>query len=139
MVEPLPPRRADWRDRLIRFLALAAAKPFAPGRHDCALFAAGAVTAMTGADPARGWRGYRSLAAGRRKLEAAGYADQVALAAAICPEIAPAFAGVGDLAVLPADEVGAALGVVQGPGIYCLRPSGLAVVSRLHAQRAFRV
>jgi hypothetical protein len=138
----IPPRRAGWRAGLAQYLARVAAVPFRPGVQDCALFAAGAVEAMTGADPAAPWRGgYRSLAAGKRALAKAGFADHVAFVAAHFEEIAPARAGVGDLALLPAgrgDRL-AALGVVQGAGVYVLRPGGLAVVDRLEICRAWGV
>lgn len=136
----LPARLPDWRARLGHYVAAVAARPFRPGAHDCALFVAGAVEAMTGADAAAEWRGtYRTLAAGIEALQAAGFADHVAFVAAHCAAVVPAFAAVGDLAVVPGDGGAHALGIVQGGGVYCLRPGGLAVVSRLHIQKAFRV
>lgn len=139
-LQMIPPRRADWRSRLAQYLAAVAHRPFRPGQHDCALFAAGAVEAMTGADLASAWRGsYRRLEDGLAALQAAGFEGLPALAAACFPEVAPALAQAGDLAVLPGDETGAALGVVQGPAVYVLDPRGLAVVSRLHMKKAFRV
>jgi hypothetical protein len=121
---------------LIAYAAEAGARPFRPGRHDCALFAAGWVKRATGQDLARGWRSrYRSLKRGQTLLETAGFADHVALAAAQLPEIAPAFAQVGDLAVLEDN----AFGIVAGEMIYCLRPDGLGLVPRLAMRRAFVV
>ena len=121
---------------LIAYAAEAGARPFRPGRHDCALFAAGWVKLATGQDYARGWRGtYRSLKRGQQLLEEAGLTDHVALAAAHLPEIAPAFAQVGDLAVLD-DQ---AFGIVAGETIYCLTPQGLGLVPRSAMRRAFAV
>lgn len=131
-------RRADWRVGLSAYLNKVARKPFRPGSHDCALFVAGAVEAMTGADLAAQWRGYKSLEEGRERLSEAGYGDHVSLVASLFNEVAPSFAQVGDIVVLPADT-GASLGIVQGEGVYCLTPAGLAVVSRMLAERAFRV
>ncbi|MTH62114.1 hypothetical protein GL300_23225 [Paracoccus litorisediminis] len=111
---------------------------FAYGRHDCALFAAGAVAAMTGTDHARGWRGYRSRAAGLRKLREAGFEDHIALVASHLEEIHPALAAPGDVAVVEGED-GPALGIVQGESIYILQREGLGLVSLLAAQRAFRV
>lgn len=132
-------RTTDWRTRLIAYLADSHAAPFRPGRHDCALFAAGAVAAMTGVDLAAHWRGrYRTLRGGLRVLRADGYADHVALADAhfeVCPV---AMARAGDLAAVPGPQ-GLALGVVQGARVYVLRPEGLATVDLLTAQRAWRV
>lgn len=136
----LAPRLPDWRVRLTDYLAEVARHPLRPGRHDCALFVAGAVRAMTGSDPARGWRGkYRSLAAGQRALEARGYADHVALVAAWCPPVAPAFAAVGDIAVMKSDVDAAALGLVQGASVYVLSRTGLVLVSRMEMLGAFKI
>ena len=121
---------------LIAYAAEAGQKPFRPGRHDCALFAAGWVKIATGQDFARGWRStYRSLKRGQQMLEEAGFADHVALAAAHLPGIAPAFAQVGDIAVLD-DQ---AIGIVAGEMIYCLKPDGLGLVPRGTMHRAFAV
>ena len=136
-----PARRPDWRNCLTAYLAQVARLPFRPGRHDCALFAAGAVEAMTGIDLAAEFRGgYRTLTEGFVALGAAGFVDHVTFTASHFDEVAPAFAQVGDVAVMPADGVdAAALGIVQGAGVYVLKPSGLAIASRLHMERAFQV
>jgi len=126
----------DRLSMLIAYASEAGTRPFRPGRHDCALFAAGWVRIATGHDLARGWRSrYRSLRRGQQLLEEAGFADHVALAAAHLPEIAPAFAQVGDLAAL--DD--SALGIVAGEMIYCLKPQGLGLVPRSTMRRAFQV
>lgn len=131
-------RLPDWKSRLTAYLAAIGTRPFKPGQHDCALFVAGAVETMTGDDPARGWRGYRSLAEGRRALARRGYADQVALVASLLPEIAPALARAGDVAVV-AGEDGPAVGIVQGEMVFALRREGLAILPRLQIERAFRL
>ena len=121
---------------LVAYAAEAGQKPFRPGRHDCALFAAGWVKIATGQDHARGWRStYRSLRRGQQLLEEAGFADHVALAATHLPEIAPAFAQVGDLAVLDDN----AFGINAGEMIYCLKPQGLGLVPRGQMRRTFAV
>ncbi len=126
----------DQLSLLIAYAAEAGQKPFRPGRHDCALFAAGWVKLATSQDLARGWRStYSSLKRGQQMLVEAGFADHVALAAAHLPEIAPAFAQVGDLAVLD-DQ---AFGIVAGEMIYCLKPEGLGLVPRSTMRRAFQV
>lgn len=83
---------------LPEFLRVARARPFAWGRHDCALFAADWVLNETGHDPAAAWRGrYRSEAGAARAIEAAGGLEE-AFDAALrgvwgrCP---PPAAGVG--------------------------------------------
>ena len=126
----------DRLSSLIAYAAEASVRPFRPGRHDCALFAAGWVKLVTGQDLARGWRSrYRSLRGGQKLMEEAGFRDHVDLAAAHLPEIVPAFAQIGDLAVLEDD----AFGIVSGEMIYCLKPKGLGLVPRGEMRRAFAV
>lgn len=50
-------RAPDWEDRLSTYLDRVSQEPFAWGSHDCALFAASAVKAMSGVDPAAAFRG----------------------------------------------------------------------------------
>lgn len=137
--DKMPARFDDWRVRLHGYLTTIAGLGFKPGQSDCALFAAGAFEAQTGVDLAAEWRGsYRSMRAGRALLLDRGFVDHVALAASFLPDVAPSFANVGDIGVIAGDG-GPALCVVQGAGVYCLRPDGLAVVSRLELMRAFKV
>lgn len=133
-------RKPDWHMALCQYLAEAGRAPFAHGTHDCALFAAGAVAAMTGEDPAARWRGkYKSLKGGLGAMRRAGVADHVAMAARVLAEIPPAMARPGDIAVIPDGDL-PALGVVQGEWIYVLAPGGgLALVELTRAARAFRV
>jgi hypothetical protein len=135
---PLWPRHPDWQPRLTDYLRANHARPFAWGRWDCALFVAGAVKAMTGRDPMRGYRGYRTLREGLRKARARGVEDHVAGVAASFAEIPPAFAGPGDIAAVPG-EPGLALGIVQGAQVYVVGARGLGLVSLTEARRAFRV
>ncbi|WP_415183527.1 DUF6950 family protein [Phaeovulum sp.] len=95
---------------------------------------------MTGEDPARPWRGkYRTLKAGLNQLQKTEFADHVTIAAARYPEIHPARAAVGDIAVVEGDDGMAALGLVQGELIYVLRRDGLATLPLTSARRAFRI
>lgn len=113
-------RYPDWQARLVAYLSATAALIQEPGVHDCALFPAGAVEAMTGVDLAADWRGtYSSFEEGLNALKAAGFADHIDLVARHFAEIAPAFAQAGDLAVVDG-LLGPSLGVVQGEGIYVL-------------------
>lgn len=50
-------RLADWEDRLVAYIDERRSMTFAWGSHDCALFGAGAVTAMTGEDHGAAFRG----------------------------------------------------------------------------------
>lgn len=132
-------RYPDWKPRLIDHVGGCAQLAFEYGKHDCALFAAGCVAAMTGVDLAATWRGkYTTLRGGLTALKRAGFADHLAFAAEHFEEIPTAFAAPGDLAVLDGPE-GAVLGVVQGEGIYVLALSGLGTLPLTHARTAYRV
>lgn len=118
------------------YIEAAKSKPFRPGRHDCALFAAGWVKMLTGRDLATEFRGqYRSLEEGKEQLRARGHEDHVAFAASIFEEAPLAFAVLGDLAVVGDD----ALGIVAGENIFALRPEGVAACQLTDATRIFRV
>lgn len=62
-------RFPDWETRLAAYLETLRDQPFRWGSLDCAIFAAGAVNAMTGVDPMRGLRGYRSEAGAEKVLK----------------------------------------------------------------------
>jgi len=171
-------RLPDWRPRLVSFVNSVRARPFAYGTHDCALFAAGAVEAMTGVDLAKDWRGaYSSLKEGLHVLRNLPWSDvfipqsdyvrshyddsfdvddwvfdgtdteqqeadlktgPVALVAHHFEKIPPAFAQIGDIAVI--GEVGIpALGVFEGEMILVLREEGLGLMPRAAAACAYRV
>jgi hypothetical protein len=131
-----PPGRKlpGWQKRLTDFLRDNHARPFQPGRWDCAIWAAGAVEAMTGEDFLRGFRGYRTIAEGKRKLQAKGFADHVAYVAAFLPEVPPAFAQPGDVAVI-GDQ---SLGIVQGAQVYVFGVNGFGMAPFTVIGRAFR-
>jgi hypothetical protein len=50
-------RRPDWPERLHEYVEARRDAPHVWGSNDCAMFAAGAVEAMTGVDPFARWRG----------------------------------------------------------------------------------
>lgn len=131
-------RFPDWQNRLAAYVEAIRAVPFSYGYHDCALFAAGAVEAMTGEDLSKKWRGYRSLDDGIAKLRKAGIRGQVDLAASLLPEVLP-------IAAMPGDVVsfdipgGEALGILQGRMFYAVTMTGLGLHSRSAVKRAFTV
>lgn len=66
-------RLPDWQDRLTALVAHAHRQPFAWGTHDCCLWAADAVLALTGRDPAADLRGrYADATGAMRALRAMG-------------------------------------------------------------------
>lgn len=139
-----PVRQPGWQIALSQYLAEAGRQQFQWGTHDCALFAAGAVAAMTGVDPAARWRGkdkpkYRTLRGGLGLMRRAGFVDHADVAARMFEEVPVATAQPGDLAAIRDGEL-FALGVVQGEWIYVLQPDGrLGLVELMAAARVFRV
>lgn len=65
-------RHPFWEQRLLALVERERDRPYRYGRHDCLLWAANAVKAVTGADYAKGHRGkYKSAASASRYLRQA--------------------------------------------------------------------
>lgn len=113
-------RLPDWRPRLDAWIAAAQGQVFVYGVQDCALFAAGAVEAMTGIDLAAEWRGrYASEAEGRALVGG----DHVALARSLLPARPSVLdATIGDVAIVEAPRGRQALAIVGGEHILGLHP-----------------
>lgn len=132
-------RLPDWLPRLAAYIASVRGAPFAYGSFDCALFAAGAVEAMTGVDLSEGLRGkYTTAPDGAIALARQGFMSPVDLAATHFARVTAAQLQVGDIAVVDTPD-GPALGVVQGGYIYVAAPTGLGIKSLLDARMGFRV
>ncbi|KGM86771.1 hypothetical protein rosmuc_03064 [Roseovarius mucosus DSM 17069] len=122
--------------QLIDYLDAVRAKRFRPGSHDCGMYVAGWVKVATGVDHGERWRGrYRSMAGLTRVMAQDGFASHVDYIASLFPEIPPAVAQVGDLAVCE----GSAMGIFASDRVFVLRPDGLGHLSRLKAERAFQI
>ena len=133
-------RRPDWRSCLTIHLDKVARDPFIYGTHDCALFAAGCVEAMTGVDLARRYRGiYATLKGGLKLLAVDGFDSHVAVVRAHFAEVPPSFAQVGDIMVLRVDAGIDALGIDLGERIAVLRTGELGMAPRAAAIAAYRV
>lgn len=105
-------RFQDWEDRLGTYLDRVAEEPFRWGTHDCALFAASCVNAMTGVDPARDYRGTydtgRGAAAALREHGAGTLLKTVR--SWFGPEKSVHFAKRGDLVMRDSTAVGICVG-----------------------------
>lgn len=126
---------ADWRTRLDGFLAAAARRPFAWGRHDCCLFAADWVLEIAGVDPAAAFRGrYTTPRGALRALKRYGTGDLVGTVSAALgrpPWHGPLYAQRGDLVAVASELAGwpePTLGVIGHTGVIHLltEPAGLA-------------
>lgn len=112
-------RRDDWPERLVAVVQQAQARPFRWGEHDCALFVADCVKAMTGVDVAEGLRGSYQDRPGaiRRLAERFAVLDLRGLGTRLFgAPIAPALAQRGDVALVMLEGQGSA-GVVLGPTV----------------------
>lgn len=138
MIAPI--RTRDWRPALAAWIDDCRSVPFVFGRHDCALFAAGAVEAMTGVDIAADLRGrYQDARGAARAIKKAGSSSLGDLTASRLPEVSPLKALPGDLAIIRDNDGAAALSVVLGAEVAAARDIGLSFVSRSRIERAFHV
>jgi len=133
-------RLPDWRSNLCAYLSDIARAEFRPGVHDCALFGAGAVKAMTGVDLAADYIGrYGSVSEGMALLKAEGINSLNDLVSRHFPETPPLMARAGDLALVTGRKNVDALGVVQGPSIFVLQVEGLGRVPLSSGLKGFNV
>jgi hypothetical protein len=140
MPTPSFQKRATWDADLRAYIDVVRGTPFEFGVFDCSTFAAGAVEAMTGVDPAAGFRGqYGGAESGLALVHAAGYLDHVDMAAALFDTVKNrTTARFGDLAAVQT-EAGLALGVVIGATILAPTLRGLGALHLTDAKRVFRV
>lgn len=103
-------RLPDWEERFAALLAEARDRPHAYGGHDCLLFCAAVVEAITGTDWGSEHRGrYRTEAGSTRYLRRLGFDSAEAMIDSLLPERPVAFARRGDL-VLAGGIPGACVG-----------------------------
>lgn len=109
------------------------------GESDCCLTIADIVLAYTGFDMAAEYRGkYKTAIGAARALKRYGKGDIASTAASIYPEISPAEAGRGDLAVVTT-EAGDSLGLVFNTRVWAMTTSGLVDLPRTLIKRAWRI
>jgi hypothetical protein len=138
-------RAENWPIKLADALVRARRRPFVWGQHDCCLFVADVVKAMTGMDMGADIRGRYDSREGAAALIAqttggggfdalaALYADRYGFA-----EVAPGFAWRGDVALTDAD-LGPTLGIIIDSSVGHLAPGGLTFLPRALVRRAWRV
>lgn len=148
LIVSAPARPHDWEHRLHAFLESEKAKPFAWGTHDCCIFAANWIQALTGVDIAEDFRGkYSDEASCNALLAKLGYADVDAMITAQLtvkwqfPVVHPNFAHRGDL-IQVEQPTGSALCVVglNGKHSHGVSEKGLVRLRTYHdATRAWRI
>lgn len=130
----IPQRFPDWPTRLSAYLIQVEGRKFRYGRWDCVLFMAGGVLAMTGADLAKGHRGYSGKAGASAKLAEMGAGDWPDLLKDRA--ISARDMTVGDLAMIKDECAG---GICIGSYIKVLTPTGIGIVPRSDAVRGFKI
>ena len=134
-------RLPDWPERLADMVAAWRQQPFMWGEADCALFAAAAVEACRGHNPAAHWRGhYHSGRSAYRLLRTRGFQTLAdAVDATLGPRLPPVLARRGDVVAL-ARAAGLALGVCQGGvALFPAKGAGLEAVPMTEVFTAWRV
>jgi len=132
-MRPPPARRRlpGWPERLADIIDAHRDTPFAWGTHDCCLFAAAVVAALTGHDPAAGYRGAYATEAEAEALIGPGglpgFLAQQAAAAGLPQLPHPSQAQRGDLALVTVGNT-PLLGVVLGDLVAAPGTDGLAFV-----------
>jgi hypothetical protein len=137
---PLPATRLpDWQPRLAALFAQRLAAPFEWGVHDCCLFAADAVLAVTGHDPAADLRGaYTCEDTAAPVLAANGGLAALARARA-GPAVPVALAQAGDIGLcLQAEPRALALAVFGGNVWHAPGPQGLVAHPAASISTAWR-
>ncbi len=136
-------RREDWAERLAEVVEARRDTPFEWGAHDCALFAADCVLAMTGTDYAQSLRGtYRDARGAMRVLDGKSLD---ALLDGIFPRIDPGYMQRGDVCAVPrspnmqAHDLELALGVCLGAQVVLPGDAGLHFIPSRSALHAWRV
>lgn len=133
------PRLPGAQERLQRLLEQRSAEPFEWGRHDCCLFAADAVQAQLGIDPAEGLRGrYGTALQAVRALRELGGLEALARQALGAPLRAPLLACSGDVGLVE-DEGGDLLAVCIGEWWTAPTSRGLGLIALNRARISWRV
>ncbi len=136
-------RHEDWAQRLDVAIHAARSREFSYGAHDCWLFVADCVQAMTGTDYAADLRGYDSKAKAYEIITK--YGSQEAMVCSLLGEpIHPALAQRGDVMLIQAElapgEHGESGGICDGVKIWTPKVSGgLRSFPRSTARLAWRI
>lgn len=117
-------RLNNWPSRFAALVESARAQPFEWGAHDCCLWAASAVLAITGVDPAHAWRaGYRTERAAMRILASLGGLEGAGALTGI--PVALACAAIGDIGLVNWPDGARSLAVCAGHTWMCAGEAGL--------------
>lgn len=130
-------RLRDWQERFDALVAARLARPLSWGVHDCALFAADAVEAITGVRLCPELRAYASARQAARLLASLGGVRGLA-ARELGAQLPARAARVGDVVVLASGKR-EALGVCNGQTAIGAGAAGLVQVPMRQALAAWKV
>lgn len=133
-------KRTDgWEARMYEVLDEYRTSPLVYGVHDCGLFAARIVQALTGEDVVSRWLGaYATRAAAMRLVMERGGLPAL-VSAHLGESVAPERAQRGDILSIPHLRFGSALGVCDGPTGWFVGYTGLVTHRRRHWARCWRI
>lgn len=130
-------RLHDWPERLSHAIEEARGKSFRWGQHDCCLFVADTVRAITGYDFAADLRGYETQTGAYRRVAEFGSIEAL-VSHLVGPHKAAAFAGRGDVVLAELDQ-GPTLGICLGNQCAFVGEHGLTFYPRTVASHAWSV
>lgn len=135
--DPTKTAPSDWRDRFEALVRERTRAPFEWGKHDCCLFAADAVLAATGIDPALDMRGtYSDAQGGMEALQRIGGFEAAGARAGV--ECHPQCVQVGDVGLVN-DGHRDLLAVCAGEVWLAPSETGLGALPLSAARKAWRV
>ena len=133
-------RKQDWLEKLITYLNKAQNKPHKWGKHDCCLFAAGAVKAMTGHDYMKDFRGkYHDKESALGALKTIGRGTLYLTLRNRLGNPIQGFPHRGDVAYHVFKEDGPSVGICIGTECQFVGESGLVAVPVKDVSRFFRI
>ena len=130
-------RHREWQSSLAELVAQRMAAPFEWGVNDCCIFAADAVRAMTGRDPAADAHCYSTALEAAQVVRKLGGLAEIAATRAGGEEVPPLMARVGDVVLGKLDRE--CLGICTGETWHAPSACGLVAAPMSTALRAWRV
>jgi hypothetical protein len=132
-------RKTNWQLDFEKTVSEHKDKAFIWGEHDCVLWAANAVLAITGFDAAEGFRDSYSTALGAAKLlKDFGGMEALVTTKLEREPVAPAFANIGDV-LLVLQEGQPMLAICNGETMLAPGLDGLVALPTLSALKAWKV
>lgn len=132
-------RKPDWPERLISIIDHHMHAPFQWGVSDCGILFADVSKALTGFDPLKHMRRYRTKAGALKTLKRHGYDSVADLVADKFEEFPMAQAGRGDLAMPEITDALSSPAVITGAQAVSKNEHGPVVLPRSLLIQAYRV